>query len=117
MLLLAIGVWATLRMLERQRWERYVDRLNAEPGLMVVAATRRDGKFHVTGLRDPLVANAPAKLRRRDGHPRTTFDSRWETYQTLDSSFVIARATNLLRPPAGVIAGVQQRRRHADGDR
>ena len=101
-LLLAVGVWVTLRVLERQRWERYVDRLNDEPGLMVVGSVRRDGKFHVTGLRDPLVKNDPAKLAADMGIPGDTFDGRWETYQTLESSFVIARATNLLRPPAGV---------------
>ena len=101
-LLLALGVWMTLRVLERQRWERYVDRLNAEPGLMVVGNVRRDGKFHVTGLRDPLVKNDPAKLAADMGIPADMFDSRWETYQTLESSFVIARATNLLRPPSGI---------------
>jgi outer membrane protein OmpA-like peptidoglycan-associated protein len=101
-LLLAVGAWLTLRVLERQRWERYVDRLNAEPGLMVVAHTRRDGKFHVTGLRDPLVKNDPETLAAEMGISKDMFDSRWETYQTLESSFVEARATSLLRPPAGV---------------
>src|SRR5262245_18983313 len=101
-LLLAIGVWTTLRILERQRWDRYVDRLNAEPGLLVVANTHRDGKFHLTGLRDPLVKNDPEKLAAEMGIAKETFDSRWETYQALDSSFVIARATSLLRPPPTV---------------
>ena len=41
-------------MFERQRFERYVDRLSAEPGLVVVGSGRRGGKFYVTGLRDPL---------------------------------------------------------------
>jgi outer membrane protein OmpA-like peptidoglycan-associated protein len=99
-LLLAVAAWGTLRFLERQRWERYVDRLSAEPGLMVVASGRRGGKFYVTGLRDPL-AKDPSTLMAASEMPGA-FESRWESYQALQPSFVLARATDLLRPPQSI---------------
>jgi OOP family OmpA-OmpF porin len=101
-LLLAVGVWATLRLLERQRWERYVDRLSAEPGLVVVDSGRRDGRFFVTGLRDRLAEPRPQEIAADVGIAADRFVARWEAYQSLSEKFVHARATDLLRPPAGV---------------
>jgi outer membrane protein OmpA-like peptidoglycan-associated protein len=101
-LLLVVGVWATLRYLEGQRWERYVNRLSAEPGLVVVASGRRDGKFFVTGLRDRLAEQRPLEIAADAGMPADRFEARWEAYQSLSEKFVHARATDLLRPPPGV---------------
>ncbi len=57
-----------------RRWDSYLARLGAQPGIVVSAAGRRDGKFFVTGLRDPLAADPatllpPSKLR-SGGRPR-----------------------------------------------
>ena len=37
-----------------QRWDNYLVRLRAQPGIVVTEAARRDGVFTVAGLRDPL---------------------------------------------------------------
>jgi hypothetical protein len=98
-----LGVaWAVLRYQEQQRWGRYVARLNAEPGLIVLTDTRRDGEFHLTGLRDPLAKNDPQALAAQMGIPPNTFSSWWAAYMSLEASFVLERANILLRPPEGV---------------
>jgi OOP family OmpA-OmpF porin len=78
-----------------------VERLRAEPGLVVLSAGRQSGKFFVAGLRDPLALD-PATLLASSGVNPDSIDSRWEPYQALQPSFVMARATDLLRPPDGV---------------
>jgi len=99
--LLAIGVWAFLGFRERQRFNTYLDRLNAEPGIMIASSGRRAGKFFVAGLRDSL-ARDPATLVAAAGLDAESVDSRWEPYQSLHPTFVTARARDLLRPPPGV---------------
>jgi outer membrane protein OmpA-like peptidoglycan-associated protein len=99
--LLVVGVWAVLTVRDRRRWAAYLDRLRAEPGIVVLASERRQGKYFVAGLRDPL-ARDPATLVATSGLGPESVESRWEPYQGLYPSFVIARARDLLRPPSTV---------------
>jgi OOP family OmpA-OmpF porin len=101
LVLVALGLWTFLTVRERRLWNGYVQRLNAEPGIVVMASGRRSGKFFVTGLRDPLAVN-PATLVAGSGLEAGSIDSRWEPYQALQPDFVTARARDLLRPPPGV---------------
>ncbi len=101
LVLMVVGAWALMTVRERGRWQSYVDRLRAEPGIVVVSNGRRDGRFVVEGLRDPL-ARDPAALVAGLGLQADAFESRWEPYEALGPSFVTARARDLLRPPAGV---------------
>ena len=100
-ILLAGGVWTMQAVRERQRWNDYLDRLAQEPGIVVVESGRRAGKFFVSGLKDPL-ATDPATLVEPSGLVAASVTSRWEPYYALHSSFVAARARELLRPPTGV---------------
>ena len=99
--LLAAGVWAFFGVRERQRFNTYLDRLNAEPGIMIASSGRRAGKFFVAGLRDSL-ARDPSTLVAAAGLTDGSVESRWEPYQSLHPTFVTARARDLLRPPPGV---------------
>ena len=99
--LLALGGWTIWRVREGRRWGAYLDRLRAEPGIVVLASDRRDGRFFVAGLRDPL-ARDPASLIASTGLAPESVASRWEPYQGLYPPFVVARARDLLRPPASV---------------
>src|SRR5262249_43366849 len=53
-LLAALGWWVGERLVERQRVSRYVAALQDQPGIVVTGFERRDGKWMVSGLRDPL---------------------------------------------------------------
>ena len=69
---------------------------------MVIQSERRDGKFLVSGLRDALAADPASLVEASSPLGPNAIQSRWEPYQALHPDFVIARATLLLRPPAGV---------------
>jgi outer membrane protein OmpA-like peptidoglycan-associated protein len=106
LLLLAIGVWSFLRWRDTQRWNAYLERLNAEPGIAVLASGRRGGRFFVAGLRDPLARDPAALVAGTELSP-ASIDSRWEPYQGLHPAFVTARAADLLKPPPGVTLAFQ----------
>ena len=99
--LVLLGVWIFFTVRERQRWNDYLDRLAAAPGLTVLHSDRRGGKFFVAGLRDPLAVD-PATFLAAAGLEPGSIESRWEAYQALEPAFVEARARDLLRPPASV---------------
>ena len=99
--LVALGVWMFFMVRARMRWNSYLDALRREPGLVVVSAGRAGGRFVVTGLRDPL-ARDPGALLTPSALEPAAVDGRWELYQALHPSIVLARARQLLAPPAGV---------------
>jgi OOP family OmpA-OmpF porin len=101
LILLALGTWSVFAVRERQRWAAFVDQLRAQPGIVVVSSGKRDGKFYVEGLRDPMAAD-PLALAASARFEPAAIEARWEPYQALYPPFVAARAGTLLRPPAGV---------------
>jgi OOP family OmpA-OmpF porin len=92
--------------LRKHRWNGYVDTLRAQPGIVVIEADRKDGKYRLVGLRDPLAANPlafleAAKLKEKD------VDERWEPYASSYPAFVLARAGNLINVPQSVSLRVE----------
>src|SRR6202035_2892898 len=59
--LLGGASWMVLRAAEGYRVDAYVERLRDQPGVVVIGMERREGQWHVSGLRDPL-ATDPADL-------------------------------------------------------
>jgi len=101
--LLALVLWAGYAYfesrVEHNRWEAFLERVDAEPGLVVTASGYTDGAYYLRGLRDPL-ARDPSELlgNLEPGTVRTT----WELYVALDPALVLRRVTATLEPPAAV---------------
>jgi outer membrane protein OmpA-like peptidoglycan-associated protein len=102
--LLAVALWGYFSMRERQRFDDYLDRLSAEPGIVVLDHGRRRGKLYVTGWRDPM-AQDPMTLAAAAGLRPDAVEGRWEPYEALHPMFVAERARDVLRPPPGVTIG------------
>ncbi len=100
-LLVVAGAWMVQRAVEERRVDAYVQRLRDEPGVVVTGAERRDGKWHVSGLRDPL-ATDPADVLAQSKLDPTRVVGHWESYQALDPAVVLKRLTAALDPPPGV---------------
>lgn len=83
----------------RERFERAVAVLDAEPGLVVLAANRSSGSWQVRGLRDPL-ARSPEQALAGAGLDPRRLSARWEPYVSLDSAIVAGRARRALGIPA-----------------
>ncbi len=89
------------RYIARWRWDKYVDKLREEPGLVVTDQGRQDGRFVVRGLRDPL-ARDPAGLLGEFKLSADDVAQRWEPYIALLPQFILGRATRVLAPPPTV---------------
>ena len=86
-------------------WNDYIARLGTEPGIVITENARRDGKFFVSGLRDPLSAD-PAQLLGQAGVDPAAVTSRWTPYQSLEPQFVLKRLEVSLDPPASVALSI-----------
>ena len=100
-LLAALGWWLAQRIVERQRVDSYVAALQEQPGIVVTGAERRDGKWLVSGLRDPL-ATPPDALLERVGLDPSRVTGRWEPYQALHPAIMLKRLKASLDPPPTV---------------
>lgn len=50
----ALATWATYSIVEHRRWERYLERLSAEPGIKLTHVDKDGSRYVVTGLCDEL---------------------------------------------------------------
>ena len=95
--LAAVGWCAVPRVMEQRRFDGYLDQLRREPGVVVGSAGRADGRFVLTGLRDPL-ARDPIALAAAAGIDSARLSAKWEPYIALRPEFVVRRAQALLHP-------------------
>jgi outer membrane protein OmpA-like peptidoglycan-associated protein len=100
-LLVAAGSWIAVRRAEQNRVDAYVETLREQPGVVVTGAERRNGAWHVSGLRDPLAAD-PADVLAKSNLDPTRVVGHWEPYEALNPAIVLKRIVASLNPPPGV---------------
>src|SRR4051812_46074382 len=94
---------------DERLWETYVARLRAEPGIAITEVGKRDDKWLIPGLRDPLAADPQLALREVSIDPDRVV-SQWQPYQSLDPRFVLKRAQEALTPPSMVTLAIEGNR-------
>ena len=114
LLLIIAGAWAAWWWHNQQLWEGYLDRLRAQPGIVITEAGKRDGKFVVSGLRDPLAVDPQAVLREAGVNPGWVVET-WIPYQALDPQSVLKRLKASLDPPPSVTLAIEGNRIVAQG--
>jgi OOP family OmpA-OmpF porin len=100
-LLLIVAVWLFFSIRDNARWSNYLDRLNSQPGIVVVSSEKRDGKHFISGFRDPFSADPQTILRETKIDPEEV-TTRWESFQSSYPEFVLVRAKDLLQPSENV---------------
>jgi outer membrane protein OmpA-like peptidoglycan-associated protein len=100
-LLLLGGGWVIQRTIVRLRVDAYVQRLREEPGIVVANAELRNGRWQISGLRDPLAAD-PAVLLSQSRLDSKRVAFHWESYQALNPAIVLRRLAASLNPPPSV---------------
>lgn len=86
----ALVTWSALAVLNQIRWNNYVRKLRAEPGIVVTNAEKQGSHYVVSGLRDPA-ASDPGALLEDTGVSAADVIFRLEPYLSLDPRFVAAR--------------------------
>lgn len=115
LILIAAGGWFFLSWQSGQRWQAYVSRLAAQPGIVVAEQKVRGGEFYIAGLRDPLAADPQSLLSGTQVDPARVH-STWQFYQSLEPQFVLRRLTASLAPPDSVRLSVVDDRIVAAGE-
>ena len=114
LLLILAATWAAWWWNNQQLWQGYLDRLRAQPGIVITEAGKRDGKFVVSGLRDPLAADPRAILREAGVNSAWVVES-WVPYQALDPQSVLKRLDATLKPPSTITLEIAGNRIVAQG--
>jgi OOP family OmpA-OmpF porin len=94
-----LGVGLTIR--SNVNWRRAQRVLDAEPGIVLVEASRGFGGWRFSGLKDP-VARDPAMVLASAGFSPRSISGRWDRFLALDSAIVATRARRSLAIPASV---------------
>ncbi|MDP9178161.1 MAG: OmpA family protein [Gemmatimonadota bacterium] len=90
-LFLVVAVIAFLWARSTMRWNRALAALRAEPGYVVVDASRGFRQWNIGGLKDPAARDARAVLAGAGVEP-PNLAGQWKGYLSLDPAMVAARA-------------------------
>ncbi|MGE0128601.1 MAG: OmpA family protein [Blastocatellales bacterium] len=115
LLLLAAATWAFFAWRDSRRWENYLSKLEAQPGIIVGRTGNRDGRFFVTGSRDPNAADPETILKEQTALDPNDVISSWRSHLSLEPRIVLARAKSRLEPPSGVTLKFDQGKLSAEG--
>ncbi|PWT93439.1 MAG: flagellar motor protein MotB [Blastocatellia bacterium] len=98
----------------RWRWDNFIEQLRNEPGIVVAETGTRDGKYYLSGLRDPLARDPAVLMQEAKVDPNKVL-SRWEPFQALTPDFVLARSKRLLNTPNTVKLSLKDGVLNAEG--
>lgn len=101
-LLLLAGTWLALVIRDEWQWNKYLDRLEAEPGILVTETGSRGRRFFLSGLRDPLAPDPEQLLRESGSLSPGKIYAKWQSYHSLHPDFVLQRVKSVLRPPSTI---------------
>lgn len=87
----ALLALVVLSFVHRQQWNSFVEKLRAEPGIVLTNTETQGSNYVVSGLRDRM-AQDPAVLLKGSGIPADKVEFRLEPYLSLDPRFVAARS-------------------------
>src|SRR5580704_2634720 len=94
-----VGGWLGWRAVQYARWDRLVNTLREQPGLVITSFGREHGRFVVRGMRDPLAADPAQFIKLSDVNPADG-EFHWGGYYALDDGIVEQRARSILSPPS-----------------
>jgi len=99
--------WAVTAYLTQRDWTTIVDKLESEPGLIVISKDKDDGQYRIKGLRDPL-ARSPELIISQQLREKIDLKWDWQPYMSMSQDFILLRAKQLLGEPDRVNITVKQ---------
>jgi hypothetical protein len=86
---------------QKLAWNRYLAKIAELPGILVLKQGRGRDAFYISGMRDAMAPD-PQEILVASGLDTNLVVSRWEPFQALHPSLIIARAERMLEPPDSV---------------
>ncbi|MGB3639591.1 MAG: OmpA family protein [Rivularia sp. (in: cyanobacteria)] len=100
-LAIVLANWGFFAIKENNRWNNYVLSLQEEPGIVVTKTSKSNGKYFVTGMRDPLAIEPKKLIKQANLNPKKVI-SRWKPFISLERKITLKRASKLLQKPKTV---------------
>ncbi|OCQ89831.1 flagellar motor protein MotB [Nostoc sp. MBR 210] len=95
---IAAGIWGFFAVRENIRWQTYLHKLNSQPGIVVLNTRYYNGKYFISGMRDPVAVDPNTLIQSTNLHPDQVI-AKWQSYLSLEPKIITQRATELLQPP------------------
>jgi outer membrane protein OmpA-like peptidoglycan-associated protein len=106
LIIVLLAGWKTLAVIQNQKWDRFVENLRQQPGIVVTSFSREGGRYRIQGLRDPLATEPLALLAQSQLDPRLA-EFQLKTYYSTDDALVLKRAEKILQPPPSVTLSIR----------
>ncbi len=106
---IAVGTWGFFTIREKLRWDTYLEKLNSQPGIVVIKADKRQGKRFISGMRDPLAVDPKMLMKQANINPKTVI-TQWEPYLSFEPQLTAKRAEQLLQSPKTISFQVDENR-------
>lgn len=117
-----IYVWASIGILaivlsnlgffavrENNRWNNYLKSLSEQPGILVTETGKRNGKYYVRGMRDPLAVEPNSLIEEANLNPKKVI-SQWKPFISLERQLTLKRAAKVLQKPKTVTLKIDENR-------
>jgi outer membrane protein OmpA-like peptidoglycan-associated protein len=104
---LSLGIWSFFAIRNQFRWNAFIETLDSQPGIVVIRAENRSGKYFISGMRDSLAVE-PEVLMKQFNFTSKEVISRWERYSSLEPRIIERRAAKLLKAPTTVTFQVDE---------
>jgi outer membrane protein OmpA-like peptidoglycan-associated protein len=98
---IAFGIWSFFALRNQLRWSDYLQKLDSQPGIVVINTKQHNGKYIISGMRDPLAVDPKTLLQQANLNPKIVI-SQWKPYLSLEPQFIAIRAKEFLQPPKTV---------------
>ena len=108
-LAIILANWGFFGLRENNRWNSYLKSLSEQPGILVTETGNRNGKYFVTGMRDPLAIEPNSLIEEANLNPKKVI-SRWKPFISLERELSLKRATKVLQKPKTVTLKLDENR-------
>ena len=96
-----MGLLFTSHIHEKNTWTKYLKKLQNTPGIVITSIEKDNGRYNISGLRDPLSIN-PFKILNTKDIDSSNIIFNFKPYISTHPKFLIERLTKLTKPPKTV---------------
>ncbi|BAZ24089.1 OmpA/MotB domain-containing protein [Kalymmatonema gypsitolerans NIES-4073] len=105
---IGLGIWSFFAIRDHLRWNAYLEKLNSQPGIVVIKADKRGGKYFIYAMRDPLAVDPKMLIKQANLNPKRVI-SHWTPFLSFEPAIISKRAEELLQPPKTVAVKVDEK--------
>ncbi len=106
-LAMVLTVWGFFAARENKSTNSYIKSLSEQPGIVVTKIDRKNGKYFIEGIRDPL-AIEPNKLMKQANINEKAVVHQWKPFISLEREIIAKRAAKFLEKPKTVTFNVDK---------